>query len=527
MAALTPIPLRTLAARAFAELERNESIFDLPRRAFVFPDSRNAVSIHGRRAAVPLGPSAGPHTQLAQNIVLCWLGGARVMELKTVQALDELTIPRPCIDARTVGYNVEWSQELRLEQSLDEYVKASMLIDLLAAHFGVERGTVFDISVGYDLAGIRSERVVAFMRGLIDATDRVDALRRDLPHDADFVTDIAGSVTLSTFHGCPPNEIERIAAFLMTELGLDVSIKLNPTLLGERDLLDILHNRLGYRDVHVPASAFANDPTFPQAIDIVGRLREQARALGRSFGIKLTNTLVVENRSAFLPRSEPLAYLSGAPLHVLAMHLVKRFRDAMPDLPISFSAGIDRRNYADAVRLGLKPVTVCTDLLRQGGYARLQAYAKALDERMPLAPLSIDDYLTQLDADPRYRADRVERPARKRDTPVAIFDCAMCDLCVEVCPNDALFRIASQPEHEKRHQIVCFADICNDCGNCEVFCPDIGAPHRIKPRIDGDGRVEPEWASDYVSAAVRDTSRINYINARNAAVPPALLKEEP
>ena len=49
------------------------------------------------------------------------------MELKTVQVLDELQIPRPCIDMQTVGYNVEWSQELRVEQSLHEYVKGACL----------------------------------------------------------------------------------------------------------------------------------------------------------------------------------------------------------------------------------------------------------------------------------------------------------------------------------------------------------------------------------------------------------------
>jgi len=67
------------------------------------------VDVHGHTAATPLGPAAGPHTQLAQNIVLSYLVGCRIFELKTVQILDELVIPRPCIDMRTVGFNVEWS----------------------------------------------------------------------------------------------------------------------------------------------------------------------------------------------------------------------------------------------------------------------------------------------------------------------------------------------------------------------------------------------------------------------------------
>ena len=46
----------------------------------------------------PAGPAAGPHGQMAQNIRSSWLAGSRVLELKTVQVNDRLTIPRPCID---------------------------------------------------------------------------------------------------------------------------------------------------------------------------------------------------------------------------------------------------------------------------------------------------------------------------------------------------------------------------------------------------------------------------------------------
>ena len=42
------------------------------------------------------------------------------MELKTVQILDELEINRPCIDMQTIGYNIEWSQELKIAESLEE-----------------------------------------------------------------------------------------------------------------------------------------------------------------------------------------------------------------------------------------------------------------------------------------------------------------------------------------------------------------------------------------------------------------------
>ncbi|HEV2722968.1 MAG TPA: hypothetical protein VG323_23285, partial [Thermoanaerobaculia bacterium] len=511
MAALRPVGLEILVARAFEELERSGSIFDLPQRRFVLKPGHE-VFVHGRPVAAPLGPAAGPHTQMAQNIVSAWLAGGRVMELKTVQVLDRIKIARPCIDARTVGYNVEWSQELTLDQSRDEYVKASMLIELLAHWFRVKPEMLFDLSVGYDFRGITSEPVVAFLRKMMKATFTIDRLRGELPRQFrtfDFNTNIATSVTLSTFHGCPPDEIERIADFLMTKLGLDLAVKLNPTMLGERAVNEILHDRLGYHDVVVPHSAFGNDPDF----DVIRRIQRRADDLGRRFAVKLTNTLVVENRSDVLPRSEPLAYLSGPPLHVLAMHLVRRFRHAFgTELAISFSAGIDRFNYPDAVRLGLKPVTVCTDLLKQGGYARLHAYASELTKRMngvtmaQFATGSIDDYIAELDRSTRYHANTVERPPRKTGVPLEVFDCATCDLCIPACPNDANFRVPLAMT--KPHQILTFEDLCNDCGNCETFCPELGAPNRVKLRVRADGSVPAE-----VRAAIHDPNHVNFINA--------------
>ena len=52
----------------------------------------------------------------------------------------------------TVGYNIEWSQELRIDQSLEEYVAASMIIEILrgwadlAPYLGTEPGPhIFDV----------------------------------------------------------------------------------------------------------------------------------------------------------------------------------------------------------------------------------------------------------------------------------------------------------------------------------------------------------------------------------------------
>ena len=343
MAELRPYPFGALVAHMFQEIEREHSIFHLPRTRFFLGDRGRDLSVrfHGQRASTPLGPAAGPQSQMAQNIVLAWLGGARILELKTVQVDDELTIPRPCIDMQTVGYNVEWSQELKLEQSLEEYVKGAMLVHILleSGRLSVAPGyedTLYDMSVGYDLAGIQTDRVQAFIDGMLDCTAVIDRLRPQIPsafkqyRGLDFQTRLANTLTLSTFHGCPPEEIEKIIDFLLKHNSLHCIVKLNPTLLGVERARELLNGELGYTDVHCPDSAFEADTQWEQAVGFCERLGETARDVGLGFGVKFSNTLIVENHRDFFPSAEKLMYLSGPPLHVLAMQLVRRFRPSTP-----------------------------------------------------------------------------------------------------------------------------------------------------------------------------------------------------
>ncbi len=586
MAELTPIPFAALATRLFSDLAQakgenkveNKGVFDLPEHLIYSgrQDRDLSLPLHTSRASTPFGPAAGPHTQLAQNIVLAWLSGGRFMELKTVQVMDDLKIPRPCIDMQTVGFNVEWSQELKLQQSLEEYVKASMLIEMLQAS-GLAAGhaeTVFDMSVGYDLTGISSPPIRGFLTGLMDASETIARLRAQIPpalarfRDLPFKTRISDTLTLSTFHGCPPDEIEAIAGFLLREMGLNVVVKLNPTLLGRDTLLDILHDRLGFTELVVPDSAFAGDPTWAQMTGIITRLGDLASQLGRGFGVKFSNTLLVKNHKTFFPATEAHMYMSGQPLHVLAMALVGRFRAEFGDrFPVSFSAGINEMNFADAVALGLKPVTVCSDLLKAGGYGRGSRYLTALEARMdetrardldeyivkafghgetaldslglPEAQLracrdalndggdlaaaaggdfpawvsacllrNTETYVGQLLEDQRYSLARHEPPPLKLKKKLAFFDCVNCNKCISVCPNNANLVLVIEPgtypterlvptsngwaseasaplEFRKPWQIGNFVDACNECGNCEVICPEIGNPCLVKPRFFG------------------------------------------
>jgi len=151
-----PLSPEKLAGWVFADLKDNHQIFGLPRELFWVPGAGSVALEHlGRRLETPIGVAAGPHTQLAHNIVVAWLHGARFLELKTVQTLDELEIARPCIDAEDATYNCEWSQELKIDQSIDEYLTAWVLIHALRHRLGwkddpTDPGFLFNISVGYE-----------------------------------------------------------------------------------------------------------------------------------------------------------------------------------------------------------------------------------------------------------------------------------------------------------------------------------------------------------------------------------------
>jgi putative selenate reductase len=557
VAELIPAPFPNLLRRMLREAESEGKIFDLPQRRFWrgSTDLDLSVVVHGKRAANPVGPAAGPHGQMAQNVLLSWLAGSRFIELKTVQVQDRLTIPRPCIDMETVGYNVEWSQELRLGDSLREYVKGSMLIDVARAEGLLGRpddptrdDTVLDMSVGYDLAGVRSKAMRSWVASMKDARAEVEALRREVPDDLghlrelDFRTALSGQVTLSTFHGCPAEEIERMVLFLMEEMDLHVTVKLNPTLLGKEAVDALLHDVLGYEDVQTRREDFDKDLQWAAALDMTDRLAERARSLGRELRLKLSNSLVVRNHRRFFPSGETVMYLSGPPLHVITLSLVERIRRARPQVPLSFSAGVDNRNFPDCVALGLAPVTVCTDLLKAGGYSRLPRYLENLEERMRgMGVRTVDDLVlasgdrpaparggrgqpqdelvrtaavlgtpgvvARATDDPRYRQAAL-RPPRRIGRHLALFDCINCDKCLPACPNDANFVYEVAPiaqeyesyraeggravpvpggrlEVRERHQIATYQDFCNDCGNCDTFCPEDGGPYLEKPRFFG------------------------------------------
>jgi NAD-dependent dihydropyrimidine dehydrogenase PreA subunit len=398
-----PAGAQTLLRWILQDLERGE-IFGVHESLFFTPEPSDPfrTTRYGRLLETPLGAAAGPHTQMAQNIVCAWLCGARYVELKTVQALDELHVTKPCIEASDEGYNCEWSQELKLDESFEQYLTAMALLYVLRHALshpeneeGEGPGFIFNMSAGYDLQGVKSPAMARFLDRMSHCPDEVAALRERLTplYPALAGIKLPGAVsdnlTLSTMHGCPPEEIERIARHFIEDRRLHVTVKLNPTLLGPEGVRGIVNDTLGY-PVTVPDEAFGHDLKYPQALELIASLSAAAKKAGVDFGVKLTNTLEVVNPGN-LPENEKMLYLSGRALHPVSVALAAKLRGSFGEsLDISFCAGADAFNVASLTGAGLSPVTFCTELLKPGGYGRLRQCVEALRGAEPDGPATQD-----------------------------------------------------------------------------------------------------------------------------------------
>jgi putative selenate reductase len=54
----------------------------------------------------------------------------------------------------------------------------------------------------------------------------------------------------------------------------------------------------------------------------------------------------------------------------------------------------------------------------------------------------------------------------------------ICELCVDVCPNRANVMINVNSDFVSNHQIIHLDGMCNECGNCGIFCPHKGNPYK-------------------------------------------------
>ena len=469
---MIPMPFATLMGDLISGYSREGRVFGV---YDLYRHEGGALPLFGEKIETPFGPAAGPHTQLSQNIIAAYAAGARYFELKTVQTLDgeDLPVEKPCILAADEGYNVEWSTELTVPEALDEYVKAWYALKLVSKAWGLgdPDGFAFNMSVGYDLKGIQSEKIDRFIEGLKNASnlpvfaecrewalENLERLGLDRAYVDAVSPVVCRSITLSTLHGCPAGEIERIAAYLITEKKLNTLVKMNPTLLGyefARKTLDDLGYELSFDDHH-----FKEDLQFEDAVPMIARLRALADAAGVEFGVKLTNTFPVNIVRGELPGGE--MYMSGKSLYPLTVSLAEKVERAFDgNLRASYSGGADEMNIDRIFAAGIWPITLATTLLKPGGYNRLKPIAQNLS-KMAYRPFTRVD-LTALSAlardarrDPRVRATTAPHPKMPKKVP--LLDCYQSP-CSDGCPIHqdipAYVELAGRGEYGEALSVIC------------------------------------------------------------------------
>lgn len=450
---MTPMSFEQLVDWVLQEKKKRGTVFG-QHHAYRADGTHNRT-MFGRTLETPIGPAAGPHTQMTQNIVAAYYAGSRFFELKTVQIMDgeELAacINRPCIKADDEGYNCEWSTELTVPQAMEEYIKAWFLLKVIAREFGLGdmNGFQFNVSVGYDLAGIQSPKVDTFLNSMKHAEDtevfkhckaylleHADWFEHVTTEDIEQIPpEICNSVTLSTLHGCPPQEIERIAMYLLTEKGFHTFVKCNPTLLGyefARKTMD----EMGYDYIQFGDFHFKDDLQYEDAVPMLTRLMNTAKERNLEFGVKITNTFPVDVKQNELPSEE--MYMSGKSLYPLSISLAAKLaKEFAGRLRISYSGGADYYNIERIVDAGIWPVTVATTLLKPGGYQRLTQMAKLLDkENAPFEKVDAESagkLAEEAVKDPHHVKAMKTLPSRKMKKEVPLMDCFVAP-CKEGCP---------------------------------------------------------------------------------------------
>ena len=446
---MIPIPFRELMTWVTTEYQREGSVFGVHRP---YKAGVKKLPIFGETIETPFGPAAGPNTQLAQNIIASYFGGARFFELKTVQKMDgadlAACINRPCILAEDECYNCEWSTELYVQQAFEEYVKAWCALKIMAKVYGLgdPNGFVFNMSVGYDLAGIQGEKVNTFLDGMVDASktpifqECIAVLKEFFPGESAYIDTItphvSGSVTVSTLHGCPPDEIERIASYLIEKKHLHTFVKCNPTILGYETARSILDG-MGYDYIAFDDHHFKEDLQYCDAVPMFHRLQALADAHGLEFGLKLSNTFPVDVKAGELPSEE--MYMAGKSLFPLtttmAAMMAKEFGGK---LRLSYAGGADAFNIDKLFACGIWPITMATTELKPGGYQRFTQIGDKLDalDFKPFTGVDVVgiEALSLAARSDKYHVKAIKPlPRRKLYEKVPLLDCFTAP-CKGGCP---------------------------------------------------------------------------------------------
>ncbi|HJA29534.1 MAG TPA: FAD-dependent oxidoreductase, partial [Candidatus Olsenella pullicola] len=143
---------------------------------------------------------------------------------------------------------------------------------------------------------------------------------------------------------------------------------------------------------------------------------------------------------------------------------------------------VDRRGRPSGTATGVDHVWAAGDC-RRGPATFVEAIADAQAVARDLAGVDFNAY-----AEKNVRADKLDAiMARKGEICLDVAGCTtsrclgcatVCEVCCDVCPNRA--NVAIKVPGLAQQQVVHVDGMCNECGNCAVFCPWSGRPYKDK-----------------------------------------------
>ena len=112
----------------------------------------------------------------------------------------------------------------------------------------------------------------------------------------------------------------------------------------------------------------------------------------------------------------------------------------------------------------------------------VEAIAGAARAARAIQPWDPERYVER-NVNPDYQAPLAKRgelcDACRNSSEIRCLGCAtVCETCTEVCPNRA--NVPVWVPGKRMRQILHVDGLCNECGNCAVFCPYTSRPYRDK-----------------------------------------------
>lgn len=441
-----PLPFEKLMALLLEEYGATGSVFGIDK---FYHAGRARLPIFGMRIENPVGPAAGPNTQMAQGIIAAYLSGARFIELKTVYP-ENRDSNKPYVFTDGLTLNCDGKGGLPIDEAFGEYVKAWYAIKLLSTSFelGVPEGFVFQMSVGGNSDDLKSEKMNSFIEGLKSAEytpvwrecenwarahmDEFDGI--DNTYISDISANISSSVTFVPDPELSAEEIEECGKYLIEEKRLNTFIRLSPELLGYysvRGTLDIN----GYENIEIDKDYFDSFVSYEDLKPVLLRLQSAADSIRRDFGVKVCGGLKVSDCGDEKVKG---GFLTGRTLFPIAFSLAEKIaNDFGGGLRICFAGGVDSFTAVKLFNAGIWPITAVSEFIRPGGLLKLKHIAESVSkcdyaQFSGILTSDLPDIEKELYSGGKYK-NVVSGSVKKIEGPIPQVNCFKAQ-CKAACP---------------------------------------------------------------------------------------------